>query len=42
MKDLIDNIIGIDFMHANKMNYDTICKQITFTHLLTNALYAIK
>jgi hypothetical protein len=42
MEDLIDNIVGIAFMHANKVNYDTISKQITFAHLLTNALYAIK
>ncbi len=31
VEDINDNIIGIDFMHANKMNY----KQITFAHMLT-------
>ena len=29
-----DNIIGIDFMHLNKMNYDTHSWQITFLHML--------
>jgi len=42
MEDLKDNFISIDFMHAHNMNYDMTSKQITFTHMLTNALYAIK
>jgi hypothetical protein len=42
MEDLNDNIIGINFMHAHNMNYDTSSEQITFAHMLTNALYAIK
>jgi hypothetical protein len=42
VKDINDNIIGIDFMHANRMNYDATSKQITFAHMLTNALYALK
>ena len=42
VEDIIDNIIGIDFMHANQMNYDATSKQITFAHMLTNALYAVK
>ncbi len=42
MEDIKDNIIGIDFMHAHKMNYDTTSKQITFAPMLTNNLYAIK
>jgi len=37
-----DNIIGIDFMHLNKMNYDMHSREITFLHMLTNALYAVK
>ncbi len=42
VEDINDNIIGIDFMHCNKMNYDTHSRQITFSHMLTNALYAVK
>ena len=42
VEDINDNIIGIDFMHINKMNYDTNSRQITFSHMLTNALYAVK
>ncbi len=42
VEDINDNIIGIDFMHLNKMNYDTHSRQITFSHMLTNALYAVK
>jgi hypothetical protein len=42
VEDINDNIIGIDFMHFNKMNYDTHSRQITFSHMLTNALYAVK
>ncbi len=41
MEDIKDNIIGIDFMHAIQMNYDTTSKPITFSHMLTNELYAI-
>jgi hypothetical protein len=39
---LNDNILGIDFMHQHKMNYDSTSKQITFAHMLTNPLYAVK
>jgi len=42
VEDLNDNILGIDFMHQHKMNYDSTSKQITFAHMLTNALYAVK
>jgi hypothetical protein len=42
VKDLNDNILGIDFMHQHKLNYDSTSKQITFAHMLTNALYAVK
>ncbi len=42
VKDINDNIIGIDIMHVNQMNYDATSKQITFAHMLTNALYALK
>ena len=42
VEDINDNIIGIDFMHANKMNYDATSMQITFAHMLTNALYSVK
>jgi hypothetical protein len=42
VEDINDNIIGIDFMHVNKMNYDTTSMQITFAHMLTNALYSVK
>jgi hypothetical protein len=41
-EDLNDNILGIDFMHQDKLNYDATSKQITFAHILTNALYAVK
>ncbi len=40
VEDLNDNILGIDFMHQHKMNYAT-SKQITFVHMLTNALYVV-
>ncbi len=42
VKDINDNIIAIDFMHINKMNYDPSSKQITFPHMITNVLYAVK
>ena len=42
VKDLNDNILGIDFMHQHKRNYDAHSKRITFAHMLTNALYAVK
>jgi hypothetical protein len=42
MEDLKDNIISIDFMHGHIKSYDITSKQITFAHMLTNALYAIK
>jgi hypothetical protein len=42
VKDINDNIIGIDFMHANQLSYNPTSKQITFAHMLTNALYAVK
>jgi hypothetical protein len=38
VEDINDNIIGIDFMHANRMNYDAASKHFTFAHMLTNAL----
>jgi hypothetical protein len=42
VEDINDNILGIDFMHQHKLNYDSTSKQITFAHMLTNALYAVK
>jgi hypothetical protein len=42
VEDLNDNILGIDFLHQLKLNYDSTSKQITFAHKLTNALYAVK
>ena len=42
VEDINDNIIGIDFMHANKMNYDAASKHVTFAHMLTDALYSLK
>jgi hypothetical protein len=42
VEDLNDNILGIDFMHQHKLNYDAHSKQITFAHILTNALNVIK
>jgi hypothetical protein len=42
VEDINDNIIGINFMHQNKMNYDTHSRQITFSHMLTNTLYAVE
>jgi len=42
VENINDNIIDIDFMHANRMNYDTALKQITFAHMFTNALYLLK
>ena len=42
VEDINDNIISIDFMHANRMIYDPASEQITFVHMLTNALYSLK
>ncbi len=42
VEDINDNILGIDFMHTHKLNYDSTSKQITFAHMLTNALYSVK
>jgi hypothetical protein len=42
VEDINYNIIGIDFMHSNTMNYEASSKQITFAHMFTNALSAVK
>ncbi len=42
VKDINNNILGIDFMQKHKLNYDSTPKQITFAHMLTNPLYAVK
>ena len=42
VEDINDNILGIDFMHQHKLIYNSTSKQITFAHMLTNALYAVK
>ncbi len=42
VEDINDNILGINFMHQCKLNYDSTSKQITFAHILTNALYGVK
>jgi Retroviral aspartyl protease len=42
VEDINNNIIGIDFMHANQMNNDAASIQITFAHMLINALYTVK
>jgi hypothetical protein len=42
VEDLNDNILGIDFMHQHKLNYDSTSKQIIFAHMMTNALYTVK
>jgi hypothetical protein len=42
VEDIKDNIIGIDFMHLNKLNYDTHSRQITVLHMLIIAIYAVK
>jgi hypothetical protein len=42
VEDINDNILGIDFMHQHKQNYNSTSKQINFAHMLTNALYAVK
>jgi len=41
VEDINDKILGINFMHQHKLNYDSTSKQITFAHMLTNALYAV-
>ncbi len=40
--DINYNILGIDFMHTHKLNFDSTSKQITFAQMLTNALYSLK
>jgi hypothetical protein len=42
VKDINDNILGINFMHTHKLNYDSTSRQITFGHMLTNVLYSVK
>jgi hypothetical protein len=42
VEDINDNILNIDFMNENRMNYNMTSKQITFAHMLTNALYSVK
>jgi hypothetical protein len=42
VEELNDNILGIDFMHQHKLNYDAASKKITFAHMLTKALYVVK
>jgi len=37
VEDINNNIIGIDFMHANQMNNDAASIQITFAHMLIKA-----
>ncbi len=38
VKDIKGNILGIDLMHAHKLNYNPTSKQTTFAHMLTNTL----
>jgi hypothetical protein len=42
VEDINVNILGTDFMHQHRLNYNWTSKQITFAHMLTNALYAVK
>jgi hypothetical protein len=42
VEDINNNILGDNFMHQHKLNYDSMSKQITFAYMLTNALYAVK
>ncbi len=42
IEDINNNILGVNFIHQHKLNYDSTSKQITFAHMLTNALYAVK
>jgi hypothetical protein len=42
VEDINDNILGIYFMHHHKLNDNSTSKQVTFAHMLTNALYAVK
>jgi hypothetical protein len=42
VENINDNIIGIDFMHANRMNYDAASKQITLAHILTKKTHSKK
>jgi hypothetical protein len=42
VENINNKIFRIDCMHLNKMNYDTHSRQISFSHMLTNALYAVK
>ncbi len=34
VEELNDNILGIDFIHQHKLNYDSTSKQKTFAHML--------
>jgi len=42
VEDLNNNIFGSNFTHTHKLNYNSTSKQITFAHMFTNALYAVK
>jgi hypothetical protein len=42
VEDINNNILDIDFMHTHKLNYNSMSKQITFAHMLPNALYSVK
>jgi hypothetical protein len=42
IKELNENIIGIDFIHAHKLTYDVISRKVKFAGAGTNSIMALK
>ena len=42
IQELNENIIGIDFLHANKLTYDIISRKVKFAGAGTNSIAALK
>ncbi len=42
IQELNENIIGIDFIHANKLTYNIISRKVKFARAGTNSIAALK
>ncbi len=42
IQELNENIIGIDFIHAHRLTYDVIARQVKFAGARTNSIVALK
>jgi len=42
IQELNENIIGIDFIHSHKLDYDVITRRVKFAGARTNSIAALK